>query len=340
VSASSSSPSPSWRLAALPPLDAELLRALFADLPVDVVVPERRVQAAATEALRDAELVVGDWSGQLRIAAAEIEVAPRLAFVQQPSAGVDTVDVAALSARGVPVANVGPANAVSVAEWCLGATFGVLRWLAYGDAAVRAGEWPQMEPARRGGGELTGRSVGIVGMGRIGVELARRYTALGCEVTHWSRSRRTPEEAGGAPWRPLDELLAGAQVLVVVVALAPETRGLIGAREVALLPRGAMVVNAARGGIVDEAALLDAVRSGALIGAALDVYDTEPLPADSPLRGEDRILLSPHAAGATPQSQGRLIDVVIDNVRRAIAGEPVRYVVNGVDPVVTPRPGA
>ena len=123
----------------------------------------------------------------------------------------------------------------------------------------------------------------------------------------------------------------------MVVALADGTRDLLGADRLSLLPSGAYVVNAARGGIVDETALLEAVRSNALAGAALDVYDVEPLPPASPLREEDRILLSPHAAGATRQAQSRLIQAVVANVRRAVSGEPVLDVVNGVDPAVRRR---
>lgn len=326
-----------WRLLALPPLDAALLAALFDGLPVDVSVPEERTPEAVTAALTDADLVVGDWSGGLGLSAAQIAGASRLAFVQQPSVGVDSLDVEALTAAGVPLANTAGANAVSVAEWCVGASYAVLRWLAWADGRTRAGEWPQLEVAQRGGGEVAGRRVGIVGMGQIGVECAQRYAALGADVAHWSRRERTAEEAGGARWLPLDDLLAHAQLLVVVIALAPATRGLLSAERLAQLPDGAFVVNAARGGVLDEAALLAAIRSGKLAGAALDVFATEPLPADSPLRAEDRILLSPHAAGATREAQGRLIAAVIDNVRRATAGEPVINVVNDVDPVIKRR---
>jgi D-3-phosphoglycerate dehydrogenase len=326
-----------WRLLALPPLDAALLAALFDGLPVDVRVPEARTPEAVSAALAGADIVVGDWSGGLGLSAAQIGAADRLAFVQQPSVGVDSLDVDSLTAAGIPVANTAGANAVSVAEWCVGASYAVLRWLSWADARTRAGEWPQLEVAQRGGGEVAGRRVGIVGMGQIGVECARRYAALGADVAHWSRRERTAEEAGGARWLPFDELLAHSQLLVVVIALAPATRGLISAERLAQLPEGAFVVNAARGGVLDESALLAAIRSGRLAGAALDVFATEPLPADSPLREEDRILLSPHAAGATREAQGRLIAAVIDNVRRATSGEAVLNVVNEVDPVIKRR---
>ncbi len=326
-----------WRVLALPPLAADLLTMLLGGPGMEVVVPDGRDPDAVRRAAAEADLVVGDWSGAIRFDAAAVAAGRRLAFFQQPSAGVDSVDVAALTAAGVPVANIGPANAVSVAEWCVGATFAVLRWLAWADAEVKAGQWPQLEISRRGGGELSGRRVGIVGMGGIGVEAARRFGALGADVAHWSRTRRSAEAAGGAPWLPLADLLSRSQVLVVVVALASQTRGLIGASELARLPPGAIVVNAARGGIVDETALLEAVRSGALTGAALDVYDVEPLPKDSPLLAEDRILLSPHAAGSSQEAQGRLIQVVTANLRAVAEGRPVDHVVNGLDPVIRRR---
>ncbi|HVW80920.1 MAG TPA: NAD(P)-dependent oxidoreductase [Mycobacteriales bacterium] len=327
-----------WTVLALPPLGRDVLAMMFGGLEAELVVPDEHTQAAAVEAVRGADIVVGDWSGELRISADLVAAGRRLAFVQQPSAGVDTIDVDACAAAGIPVANAGSANAVSVAEWCVGATFAVLRSLAYADREVRAGGWPQLDLARRGGGELTGRRVGIVGMGRIGRECATRYGALGCDVAYWSRTRRTdPAQCGGARWLEIDDLLRHAEVLVVVIGLGDASRGLLGPDRLALLPAGAYVVNAARGGIVDEAGLLAAIQSGALAGAALDVYDAEPLPGASPLRAEDRILLSPHAAGATREAQTRLIEAVVANVRRAVGGEPVLDVVNGIDPAIRRR---
>jgi phosphoglycerate dehydrogenase-like enzyme len=324
-----------WQLLALPPLDDSLLRALFADLPVEVTIPAERTRSAVTTALAGADLVLGDWTGALKVDAGELPDPCPLAFVQQPSVGVDSVDVDGLAARGIPVANAAGANAVSVAEWCVGASYAVLRWLSWADAQTRAGGWPQLEVAQRGGGEVAGRRVGVIGMGPIGRECAQRFVALGADVAYWSRSKH--DDSGGARWLELDALLAHSQVLVVVVALAPATRGLLSAEQLKRMPEGAYVVNAARGGVLDETALLEAIRSGHLAGAALDVYATEPLPADSPLRDEDRVLLSPHAAGATREAQGRLIGAVVDNIRRAVSGEPVLHVVNGIDPLIRRR---
>jgi phosphoglycerate dehydrogenase-like enzyme len=324
-----------WQLLALPPLDESLLRALFADLPVEVTIPAERTRSAVTTALARADVVLGDWTGALKVDAGELPDPCPLAFVQQPSVGVDSVDVDGLAARGIPVANAAGANAVSVAEWCVGASYAVLRWLSWADAQTRAGGWPQLEVAQRGGGEVAGRRVGVIGMGPIGRECAQRFVALGADVAYWSRSKH--DDSGGARWLELDALLAHSQLLIVVVALAPATRGLLSAERLKQMPEGAYVVNAARGGVLDETALLEAIRSGHLAGAALDVYAIEPLPADSPLRDEDRVLLSPHAAGATREAQGRLIGAVVDNIRRAVSGEPVLHVVNGIDPLIRHR---
>jgi phosphoglycerate dehydrogenase-like enzyme len=326
-----------WTLLGLPPLDRDVLARLLDGIPVQLVVPAERSAEAVQEAASVAELVLGDWTGGLGVTADTVAAAPRLAFVHQPSAGVDSIDVQACAAAGVPVANAGSSNSVSVAEWCLGATFAVLRWLGYADREMRAGGWPQFEIAERGGGELAGRRVGIVGMGRIGRECAVRFAALGCDVAYWSRTRRDPADAGGATWMPLDELLRRSDVLVVVIALAAQTVGLLGAAELTLLPPGAFLVDAARGGIVDEDALLGALGTGALAGAALDVYTAEPLSLSSPLRTNDRVLLSPHAAGATRQAQARVVAGMVDNLRRATSGEPVLDVINGVPALIQRR---
>jgi phosphoglycerate dehydrogenase-like enzyme len=328
---------PPWTLLALSPLDAAGFEAMFAGLPLEVVVPTERTPAGVLEVAAPAEILLGDWNGQLKVSAELVAAAPRLAFVQQPSTGIDSVDVVACAAANVPVSNAGSANALSVAEWCVGATFAVLRSLLLADREMRAGRWPQYELLGRGGGELASRRVGIIGMGMIGRECARRFAALDCDVAHWSRTPRDAADAGGARWLPLDDLLRHSDVLIIVIALAEETRGLIGAEQLALLRPGAFVINAARGGIVDEDALLEAINSGAIAGGALDVYVTEPLPETSPLLAVDRLLLSPHAASATPEAINRLIAGVVGNIGRALSGEPVVDVVNGVDDLIQRR---
>jgi D-3-phosphoglycerate dehydrogenase len=328
-----------WRLVSLLPLPAEAVRVFVGDLPVDIVVPESRDAAGVHAALADADLVLGDFSGEIRIGPGEVAAAPRLVFVQQPSVGVELIDLEACAAAGVVVSNCAGANDISVAEWCVAAAFDVVRSMTWADGQVRQGEWPQLDIAERGCSELAGKRVGIVGFGPIGVACARMFGALGCPVSYWTRRRRTPEEEQGATYRELDDLLSTSDVLVVVIARGPTTEGLLSAERLALLPRGAYVVNAGRGGIVDEDAMLSAVNAGDLAGAALDVYAAEPLPADSPLRTNDRILLSPHVAGATLQGRMRVVRQTVENLQRVVRGEPVIAVCNGLDPMIRRRTG-
>ncbi|MDQ1711287.1 MAG: D-3-phosphoglycerate dehydrogenase / 2-oxoglutarate reductase [Frankiaceae bacterium] len=323
-----------WRLAALLPLPAEAVRGFAPDLPVTITVPAERTPEAARVAVADAEILIGDFTALLRIDAELVNAAPHLAFVQQPTVGVEHIDLAACAAAGIPVANTAGANAVGVAEWCVMAALAVSRNLLWADAEVRAGRWPQLDLVTRGCLELSGRRVGIVGYGAVGAAAAERFAAFGCDVSYWSRRERAE---AAATYRPLADLLATSDVLVVVIALGDETRGLLGADALRSLPRGAVVVNAARGGIVDEGALPALLDSGQLAGVALDVYDTEPLPDGSPLRSHDRVLLSPHVAGATAQARLRIALAVQRNLARAVGGEPVQDVVNGVDPVIRRR---
>ena len=324
------------RLAALAPLPVELLQALVEPVGpnVTVVVPETRDREGVRAVLADSDLVLGDWTAGLGLGPEDVVDGPRLRFVQQPSVGVEHYDLDGLAAAGVAVANTAGVNAVSVAEWCLSAALALTKSLVWAHTEVAAGRWPPpLDLPARGISELSGKRVGIIGFGPIGVESARRFAAMGCPVSYWTRRRRNPEEEQGATYRELDDLLASSDVLVVVVALAPTTRGLLDAAAVARLPAGAVLVNAARGGIVDEAAVATALTEGRLAGAAFDVFETEPLPADAVLRTAppDRLLLSPHASGATAQSQVRVIGTALDNLRRVAAGEQPINVVNGVE---------
>lgn len=315
-----------WSLLALPPVPGHAVRGLFGDLDVDVLVPAERTQQAVEALLPEADLVVADWSPALRLD----DPGPRVCFVQQPSVGYDGIDVAACATAGVPVANCAGANTVSVAEWCVSAALALLRGTVRADAAVRRGQWPQTSI---GGQELAGKRVGVLGMGPVGRRAAELFASFGCEVGYWSRSRHADAPV---PYAPLEDLLAGSDLVVVVVALGPQTRGLVDAGR---LKPGALVVNGARGEVVDEASLVAALHSGHVAGAALDVFAVEPLPADSPLREAPGVVLSPHMAGSTVQAVGRILGASTANLQRAMAGEPVRDVVNGVDPVVRRRSG-
>jgi phosphoglycerate dehydrogenase-like enzyme len=315
-----------WRVLCLPPLPKDVFEGLFADERAEIVVPPERTQQAVEALLPDVDIVVGDWTHTLRVD----DPGARVALVQMPSVGVDTIDTDRCAAAGVPVANCAGANTVSVAEWCVSATFALLRKTVEADAAVRRGEWPQTSV---GGRELAGSTVGIVGMGGIGRAVATMFGAFDCTVQYWSRSRH---DEAAATYVELDDLMATSDVNVLVVALWPETRGIIDARRLDLVKPGALLVNGGRGGLIDEPALIEALRSGRLAGAALDVFSVEPLPMDSPLR-ELPVVLSPHMAGSTGQAAMRIVGQTAANLRRVFDGEPIVDVVNGVDPAVRRR---
>jgi phosphoglycerate dehydrogenase-like enzyme len=320
-----------WRVLALPPLPHEVLQSLFAVEGtagrIELITPAERTQAEVARLLPEADVVVGDWSPSLRL----LEPGPRVCFVQQPSVGTDGIDLDAFAASGVPVANCAGANTISVAEWCLSAALALLRATAEGDAAVRRGEWPQTS---LGGRELAGSRVGVIGMGPIGWRAAALFGAFGCQVQYWSRRRH---DDAPATWAELDDLLADSDIVVVVIALGDQTRGLLDADRLARLKPGALLVNGARGEVVDEPALVAALASGQVGGAALDVFAVEPLPADSPLRSAPKVLLSPHMAGSTVQAAGRILQQSTANLVRVLDGQPAVDVVNGVDARVRRR---
>ncbi len=304
------------KLLALPPLPLDLIEALFGDPRMELVAPAERTQAAVDALLPEVDLVLSDWSTQLRVT----DPGTRVRMVQQPGAGVDSIDVAACTARGVPVCNTAGANAVSVAEWCVSATFALLRKTVIADAAVRAGEWPQTS---LGGRELAGLKVGVVGMGAIGRRAAALYAALGCQVSYWSRNQHADAPV---PYEELSSLVSSSDVVVLIIALSDQTRGLVDPR---LMKAGSLLINGARGEVVDEAGLLEALHSGQ-VTAALDVFPVEPLPADSPLRSAPGLVLSPHLAGSTREASTRIIEAASANLRRVLDGVPVIDVVNDV----------
>jgi D-3-phosphoglycerate dehydrogenase len=328
---------PRRRLAVLSPLSLPELGPMLDAAPLDWVAPPTRDRDGARAVLREADAVLGDFTGQLGLGEEEAAIAAHVAFVQQMGAGVETIDLAAWARRGVPVANTAGANAAGVAEWCVGAAIMSLRSLSVADAAMHAGEWPRWAVVQRGLYDLGVRRVGIVGLGPVGLACAVRFAAFGCPVSYWSRRRRSPQEEQGLTYRALDDLLATSDVLVVAIALSHETAGLIDGSRLGLLPHGAIVINAGRGGLVDEDALVKCVESGALLGAALDVFVAEPLPADSPLRRSDRILLSPHLAGGSVESRSAVVAMMAANLDRAVHGQPVESVVNGVAATVNWR---
>ncbi len=264
------------------------------------------------------------------LTAAELARAPRLRVVAKHGVGFDNVDVAHLAARGIPMTIALNANAQSVAEHTLMLMLAAAKHLRGYDAAVREGRWAERLSGRAV--DLGGRTVLVVGHGRVGARVARLCAAFGMTVL--VHDVRPVELAPGAERvAALDPALARADVLTLHLPLDPDTAGMFDARRLGLLPRGAVLVNCARGGIVDEAALAACLRSGAIAAAGLDVFDDEPPASGHPLLGLPNVVLTPHSAATTAEGARRMAVSVAENVLAGLDGAPdPAVVVNGVTP--------
>lgn len=271
--------------------------------------------------VKDAFAVI---TGLRRLPGDAIRTCPGLKLVAVPGAGFDHVDIAAATERRVYVANAPGANAVSVAELALGLMIGVARSFPQAYLAVRAGMWKD-DSVRQAivGVELCGKTAGIVGMGNVGRELARRLKALGMKVLSFTRRPSADREREtGAKFVPLDELLRWSDFVVLCCALTPETRGLIGRRELELMKPSAYLINVARGAIVDEGALVEALLRHTIAGAALDVLAVEPPRSDHPLFHLDNAIVVPHLGSRTNDAIERVSHAVVDEVLRVLSGLP------------------
>jgi phosphoglycerate dehydrogenase-like enzyme len=271
--------------------------------------------------LADAEVL---WHCLRPVDATVLDAAPRLKLVQKIGVGVNTIDLQRAQARNVAVCNMPGTNSRAVAEHALGLMLAVLRQVNPFDADVRAGRgwsWPEERQDRLG--EIGGRTVGLVGFGGVPRLLAPVLVALGARVLYTARNRR--EDARGAQFCDLDRLLESADIVSLHVPLTAETERLMDRRRFGLMKPGAILINTARGGLVDEAALIDSLASGHLAGAGLDVFSEEPLPADYPLTAVDNVVLAPHVAWLTGETLTRSLAVAAENCRRLAAGEALLH---------------
>jgi (S)-sulfolactate dehydrogenase len=306
----------------------------------DIVISEF-MDAAAVERLKQSHAVVydpglvdrpqelGELLGDARalivrnrtqVRPALLDQAPRLTCVGRLGVGLDNIDVEACKGRGIAVYPANGANDLSVAEYVVTAALVLLRgaWLSTGD--MIAGKWPRQKLM---GAELSGKTLGLVGYGAIARQVAERAAALG--VVCVGHDPFLPPDApawGTTQPLALDELLARADVVSLHVPLTPATHHLIDGRAIARMRKGGLLINAARGGVVDETALADALRSGHLAGAALDVFETEPLTAEAGrlFAGLDNLILTPHIAGVTLESNVRVSDLIAEKVAAHLGG--------------------
>jgi D-3-phosphoglycerate dehydrogenase len=300
--------------------------------PHRLVLVDLGDEAGRATALAASTVVVGDWTGQARLGAKDFALAAGCRAVVQPTAGYDSIDVVAAGAAGIPVANVPGANARGVAEWVVMASLLLLKEVPAFDRELRDGRWLMVEAAQRGVFELGARSIGIVGLGGIGLEVARRLLPFEpAEIVYADEREVATDIQPGHRLRrvELDELFAECDVVTLHVPLTPTTRHLVDAERLRLLGPDGVLVNTARGGIVDSPALRAALRSGQLKGAALDVFEDEPLGPGHPWAGVPRLLLSPHLAGSTNESRERMIRRCFETVALVLHGGIPPHVVNG-----------
>jgi D-3-phosphoglycerate dehydrogenase len=273
------------------------------------------------ERVKDADIIM-NTRGIVTWYAEALHQVPKLRLIATCSIGTDMLDLDAARELGIVISNQPGRTAPVVAEHGFGLMFAAAKRAAFMTTAVKAGGWPRMDNIY-----LQGKTLGIIGTGHIGAEMARLGRAIGMDVIAWTFNP-SPERAAelGVQYVELDELLQTADVVSLHVKLTDDSREMIGQRELELMKPNALLINVARGDIVHTDALVDALNAGHLGGAAIDVYDEEPPPADHPLLACEQVILSPHCADMTPEGVDLLNEGVVDNVIAFLEGKPQNVV--------------
>lgn len=270
------------------------------------------------ERISNADVVVNIRSS-CRFTREVFDACPKLRLLSIWGTGTDNVDLAAAQARGITVTNTPGVAASSVAEHALALLLAVARRIVQQDWAVRAGSWPRGDAL-----VLQRKTVGVIGLGAIGRRFAELTRGIGMRVVAWSFH---PKPLDGIELVSLDELLSASDIVSLHVRLSDKTERMIGHREFERMKPGAILINTARGAIVNEPALIQALSTGRLAGAGLDVFSTEPLPADHPITKLPNVVLTPHSAGITPEALEAGLQLAVSNVASFLAGCPANVVV-------------
>ena len=264
-----------------------------------------------------------------RVDAALLDSAPRLRIVSNMAVGHDNIDVAAATARGVLVANTPGVLTETTADFAFALLLAAARRVVEGDRLARSGGWRTWHPSFLLGYDVHGATLGIVGLGAIGRAVARRARGFAMRLLYFDNQRRPELEAElDARFVPLDTLLRESDLVTLHVPLTTETRHLIGRRELGLMKPSAILVNTSRGGVVDQQALCEALRSRSIAGAGLDVAEVEPVPAGDPLLDLDNLTLTPHVASASVATRTRMADMAADAILSVLRGEKPANLVN------------
>ena len=289
-------------------------------------------RAILDQYLPEASVLISFTKG---IPAEMLAAAPNCIYIQKYGAGYNNICVKEASARGIPVGNAAGANARSVAECALSLILAVYRQTCRGHVAIRNGEWPKTL-LRDNNHELTGKTVGIIGFGNIGRNLRTLLTGFSCRVLYYDAFRPTPEQEKelDVEYRSVEDLLKEADVVSLHCPLNDDTRHLINADTLSLMKQEAILVNCARGGIVDEKALCEALKEGKILGAGIDTFEHEPPASDNPLLSLQNVTFSPHNGGGTVEAVERVVRIGADNINSMLAcGRPARVtdIVNRTD---------
>jgi D-3-phosphoglycerate dehydrogenase len=307
------------------PLSQRGIEQLAAEDALEVTVQTGLTEAELIEAIPDFSALV--VRSQTKVTEAVLKAGRRLRVVGRAGVGVDNVDLETATRRGVIVMNTPSGNTISTAEHAFSLLLSVARKIPQAHANLQSGKWDRKQFE---GTELYGKTLGIIGMGRIGSELSRRAIAFGMQVLAYdpylsvSRARSLQVEL----MEELDELLPLADFLTLHTPLTQETHHLLNATRLTKTKRGARLINCARGGLIDEQALLESLGNGQLAAAALDVFETEPLPADSPLRGVPNLVLTPHLGASTLEAQESVGIEIAQAIRAALLEGTIRNAIN------------
>ena len=262
--------------------------------------------------------------GGVPLSAAVIAASSKLRLIQKWGIGVDKIDLKAAAARGIPVGITAGANATPVAEHAIALMLAVYRRLPYVDRKLRQGIWLKSE-YRSFSYQLNGKTVGIIGLGNIGRKVARRVQAFDAKVIYYDMVRPSPEVEAEleVAYRPLDELLAQADIITLHTPLLPETRNLIDARAFSLMKPTAIVINTSRGPVIDEPAMVDALKTGKIMAAGLDTFVKEPAEAGNPLFELENVVVTPHIAGGVMDNVANQARHCFANMQKVLKGEPL-----------------
>jgi glyoxylate reductase len=296
---------------------------------IDVIDAGNFTAEQVIKEVKDAGYIIGDYTFRQRITREVAMAAKNVKLIQQPSVGYQHIDIGACTEAGIKVANTAGANTIAAAEHTIMSALCLIKNIFYAARTTAVGDWRQMEVKPV---ELFNKTWGFIGFGRMGKAVAERLIAFGMHMLYYDVARVSSEEEKRlqVTFATLSDVLKSADILSLHCPLTEETTGIINRDTIALMKPGAIIINVARGEVVDEQALAQALRDGKLGGAALDVFSAEPIASANPLLAVagDKVILSPHVAGVSQEAQGRILTATITNIVKVMKGEIPESLVN------------